>query len=372
MKIKQLEKNLQKWVKEKLITSKQAEEIILLERNQKPAGRRFVAGFLTIGVITFLLGVISFIASNWNDLSDTVKLVADFFILMVLGSFSFYFWEKKNPLYFESILLAFLLFCLASIGLISQVYNTGGELPDALLFWSLITFGVVLFSKKPVAFFLWLMGFFFGFAHFLLNTNFFAHQEIITIFVFLPLISAFLTMSSDLFFKNIQQTKVLWGWTLLVFVLSFIYKEVGLTHATLIHGEESSLLDFSNSVYILSYFLAFFMSLYLFFKSSFDMKDKCFLLVFLISFFFPLHMTVLLLGLFSLSLVFLRRGYERLFRYFLIAIQLRFLIFFIIASLGLLSTSLSLMIYGSVFILVSVLWNQYSQAMTEWFKRWAL
>ena len=368
MKKKHLEKNLENWIQAQIITSEQADKIRALEEKNLSPSYKFVTGLLTIGVITLLLGCISFIASNWNFIPDSIKLTVDFLILTALSFFSFLFWKKKKPLYFEMFLLAFMLFCLASIGLISQIYNTGGELSDALLFWSLIVLPVMLLSQKKITPFLWLVGFYGGLFYALKDSLFFiseqAHRS--SLFLFLPLTSAVLSLASDFFSKNEERTKILWGWSFCFFIFSFFYRESVFTY------DNSSLpVDFLSFGYILSYLCAFILYLYLAFSSSFEKKDKAFLMLFLLCFIFPIHIVALILGFLVLSLTLLKKGYERLFRWLLILIQLRLLVFFIAASAGLLSTAVNLIVYGAVFIVISLLWLKYSLSITQWFRRWA-
>ncbi len=72
--------------------------------------------------------------------------------------------KKGRPIVFEVFLISLMIICLASIGLISQIYHTGGKFYEALLFWSLITAGIAAASKKFFAPFLWATLFFTGFA----------------------------------------------------------------------------------------------------------------------------------------------------------------------------------------------------------------
>lgn len=83
-----------------------------------------------------------------------MKLAADLILLSALAYGVFKTHVEDKPLYFEMYLVAFQISCLASIGLISQIYNTGGKAWQALLLWSVITAGVVVASKIICAFYL--------------------------------------------------------------------------------------------------------------------------------------------------------------------------------------------------------------------------
>src|SRR5450631_2501007 len=134
-----LEKSLKRWTAQGLINQNQADNIKQYEDSHAEKSW-MLYGCLILGSVIIGIGAISLIAANWSNISDTTKLVADFFTLFVLSVFIVKAWSEEKPLQFEILLLTFMLFTLASIGLIAQIYHTNGEFYQALMLWSLITF----------------------------------------------------------------------------------------------------------------------------------------------------------------------------------------------------------------------------------------
>jgi uncharacterized membrane protein len=77
-----LPKRLQLWREHNVISEDDVSKILEFERSH---GTRSWVGFgvAGIGVTAFITGVISIIASNWQDLSDALK-IAGYFILQIV------------------------------------------------------------------------------------------------------------------------------------------------------------------------------------------------------------------------------------------------------------------------------------------------
>ena len=80
-------------------------------------------------------------------------------------------------------------------------------------------------------------------------------------------------------------------------------------------------------------------------------------------------LTVLTLGATSLFLASIKE--RRLFQWFLFFLGLRFLILYFQAFGGLATTGFGLIISGSLFIGMAVLWNKYRNPIAAWAERWA-
>ena len=124
-----------------LITGEQKNEI--LEIYEIKGGLNFIRVVVTIGAILVGLGILSFIASNWDGISHLVKLLI---IFGVFGGVNIagYMLSENYPKTGRSLIYLGTLVYGAGIFLIGQMYNFGGEFPTAFLLWSL---GVV-----PLAF----------------------------------------------------------------------------------------------------------------------------------------------------------------------------------------------------------------------------
>jgi hypothetical protein len=80
-------------------------------------------------------------------------------------------------------------------------------------------------------------------------------------------------------------------------------------------------------------------------------------------------LTVLTLGATSLFLASIKE--RRLFQWFLFFLGLRFLVLYFQAFGGLATTGFGLIISGSLFIGMAVLWNKYRNPIAAWAERWA-
>ena len=117
-----------------LITEEQKNSI--LEIYEIKGGLNFIRVVVTIGELLVGLGILSFIASNWDGISNLVKLLI---IFGVFGGVNFtgYMLSENNPRTGRSFIYLGTLVYGAGIFLIGQMYNFGGEFPTAFLLWSL-------------------------------------------------------------------------------------------------------------------------------------------------------------------------------------------------------------------------------------------
>jgi uncharacterized membrane protein len=147
MKIQKLAAQLAEWEKQGLITPEQSGGIIDYENSRRTVPW-VMYSFIMLGVTVVAVGVISLVAANWSTIPAWLKLTADFSLLIALAACLCRFGDGSKPAVFDAIAAFFILFCLASIGLIAQIYHTGGQLYQALLLWCCITLPVTLFSFK--------------------------------------------------------------------------------------------------------------------------------------------------------------------------------------------------------------------------------
>ena len=152
---------MRKWVSEGLLSAEQETSILNYEQAEKKAvlGGYSLYGFLIVAAFCVGLGVIALIAANWPAISPLIKLLGYFLILICLG-FAVLKMRDKSDLWFESLLILFMIFCLAGIGLIAQIYNMEGESHLAIFTWSAITLGVMLQARKSPALHIWIAGFY--------------------------------------------------------------------------------------------------------------------------------------------------------------------------------------------------------------------
>ena len=152
---------IQDWIGQGFISAEQGRSILFFEsaRNSGSRSRWVMYGFLILGAIVVSIGCISLIAANWDVIPGMVKLFCDFIILGAAAYSIYRFETADRPLLFDAISAFFSLLCLASIGLISQVFHTGGELWQALLFWIVIILPLVLHGRGGFLYHLWAAAF---------------------------------------------------------------------------------------------------------------------------------------------------------------------------------------------------------------------
>ena len=146
-----IESRLEEWKKRGLISEDQAIRIADYEA-KRPSRNWIASAFITLGVVVIGIGIISLVAANWSSIPDAVKLAVDFLLLLGIAG-------AVHRYRGDAWILLFILLCLATIGLIAQVFNTGGELYEALLLWSIVTLPIVLLARHRFVAFLW-SGFF--------------------------------------------------------------------------------------------------------------------------------------------------------------------------------------------------------------------
>ena len=117
-----------------LITPEQKKEI--LDNYELKEGLNFIRVVVTIGAILVGLGILSFIASNWDGISNLVKLS------IIFGTFggvnlAGYMLAENYPKTGRSLLYLGTLVYGAGIFLIGQMFNFGGDFTTAFLLWSL-------------------------------------------------------------------------------------------------------------------------------------------------------------------------------------------------------------------------------------------
>lgn len=149
-----LEKKLAAWKQQGLINPIQADGIARYEAAQ-PNSPWMLYSFIALGSTVIGIGVISLVTANWAEIPNMVKLGSALFILLALAGSIFYTQGQGGGLLQETLLALFLLSCMATIGLIGQIYHSNSTLEEALLFWSLITFPATMLSRWRFLPFLW-------------------------------------------------------------------------------------------------------------------------------------------------------------------------------------------------------------------------
>lgn len=122
--------------------------------------KRLFTIFSVLGAILIGLGIILFIAHNWDNLSKTIKTLIAFLPLIIGHLLCIFTLLKKseNTAWRESC-SAFLFFAVgASISLISQIYHIPGNVSSFMLSWMLLCLPVIYLMKSSITGLLYIAG----------------------------------------------------------------------------------------------------------------------------------------------------------------------------------------------------------------------
>jgi len=143
-----LNKKLDLWEENELISAEQVDAILAFEsQDKREPSNWWLYSLLTLGVAIMGLGVISLIAANWALIPNTVKIASAFLLLTTTAAGLVWLQNRPASPWFDAVLAAFLIICLATIGLIAQIYHVQGQWYQALFLWAVITFPAATFAR---------------------------------------------------------------------------------------------------------------------------------------------------------------------------------------------------------------------------------
>lgn len=147
-------KQLDKLVRAGIISEEQKEQILNFE-NRKNSG--FISRLIALlGVFTIGIGIISIIASNWENIGEMAKLFVMFAALFGCGIGAGICHHKGMFEKCEKLLVVMFLLVAATIGLIIQVYQlSGGKWYTVLAIWFLVTAPLLFVSGKNCVAYFW-------------------------------------------------------------------------------------------------------------------------------------------------------------------------------------------------------------------------
>lgn len=365
------------WVSKELISKAQGEKIVQFEMNSRTGVSQrslFLLGFTVIAI-----GVISLIAANWDDIPHWAKLGVDFILMGVLAWYLGEIFKRENAILFDGALAFYILFILASIGLISQIYQLHGDLIDAIRFWFFIVLPISLFARSPAVPHLmvlsllwicgdWMMDFF--------SLDRFGRNGVNVEFLFLPVLLGVLHQISSLVKGGEPFQKALISWLTALFICGTAWGDFRIA-ATRQWTEGSLNFTYPPFFLILIASLVLVWVLFLMFLSKHSSKNKMGILSMMALYaimYVPkiqaldsqlLGAFLLLAGWALLAWYFALMHQPRLFQQMILLIGIRFLVIYFQVFGTLTTTGIGLIVSGLLIVGATLLWIKYQKKIYQ-------
>ncbi len=145
---------LDKLVSAQIITEEQKIQILNFDDGYNTSFLQKI--LIGLGIFTIGIGIISIIAANWNNISDTIKLSTMFVILLIISSITYYLTNKQQYKLGEKLALGIFFLIGASLGLVIQTFQlNGGSIYSPLGFLCLITTSLLFYPKQNLISYFW-------------------------------------------------------------------------------------------------------------------------------------------------------------------------------------------------------------------------
>ncbi|OQX02050.1 MAG: hypothetical protein BWK73_43950 [Thiothrix lacustris] len=371
---------LNQWLQAGLITPAQHANILSFEAEHRQHSNGWLYSFMILGAAIIGLGVISLIAANWANIPANLKLGVDFALLTLLAIGVFWQYPKRhNGLWFEVLLVGFMLLCLATIGLIAQLYHLNGKWYHALVFWAAITFLLSLFARNLLTRFGWvtllLQGLIWSLMDFTTPHLGLQWEILPAVFLLAPLLTAVLYYAT-------MHSKLLHGFTHSLFFWFQLTAIIALAFADIVRsgGEMTA---YQVAWFVPAYIAAALLSVGILRHKAYRWLNRVLLLGIVGLLLLYYHPDWLFNGqtddirapLLTLTILFLyalhagNSGHQRTFNLVTFLIGLRFVILYFQAMGGLAASGVGLIISGSLIIGITWLWYKGRDRLREWTKR---
>jgi len=185
---RQLRREAQLWQAEQFIDEslyQQLSDRYQFDGLETAASDRFVSILLGLGGILLGLGVITFVAANWQEWSRELKTILLLTLFLIVNSTGFYLWRQPPPppntsskkrKLGQGLLIFGALILGANIALMAQMFHIGGSPYGLYIVWSLgvlaMAYGLQLTSLGVVAILLMAIGYGTGIGETVFNEEF--------------------------------------------------------------------------------------------------------------------------------------------------------------------------------------------------------
>lgn len=374
--IGKLEKRLIEWMGVGIISQEQGKEIRRYEQ-EKSNSSWVIPGLLILGSIIIGVGIISLIAANWNKTPVVVKLVGNFSVLVSLGYAIYYCNKISKTILFEIFILSFIIQCMASIGLISQVFHANGKLYEALLLWSTITLPIVLLSRYAYVSLIWVLIFTSAACYALIDSNFtraFFEGNYYAVFIMIPFLCFNAASVFSAAVKDSLIGKSFSGAALLSIPIGLAVAEMSVeAHITT---------SYSIVQYIPAYLLFALFQALLIRCSNYSHRQKFFIMLLSLFYLIQFHLInigvsqsivfaiITILVFLGMAIFFSGIKSQKMFHWCLFFAGIRFIVIYFQALGGLLMTGIGLITSGLLLILLTIGWNKYRKVLPSITEGW--
>lgn len=150
----QLQREVEQWRSQGLISAEQSQQLAERYEFAKLDGAardRFVVVVLGIGSVLLGLGVITFVAANWQAIPRELKLLLLLTLFVGVNTTGFYFWnqpplpdrqESGRQRLGQGLLLLGALILGANLALMGQMFHINGSSADLCIIWGLAVLGM--------------------------------------------------------------------------------------------------------------------------------------------------------------------------------------------------------------------------------------
>ena len=144
-----LNKKLNQWLEADLIDHTTLVRIKDFEKsNRQPLMLYAISG---IGALSLCLGLISIIAANWHHISSTVKICLDLLLGFGLCGYLAVNFATLPKWIKETFIALICGWTLASIALIGQIYQLGGDGKSAITLWTVLILPLILQGRSTLS-----------------------------------------------------------------------------------------------------------------------------------------------------------------------------------------------------------------------------
>jgi uncharacterized membrane protein len=152
MKKEEINSLISRWLKAGTINQEQANYMIsdVTTVVSEKSGHKFISALMYMGATALSLGALLLIASNWAELSKSVKLLLA--LLLPVLPISYAYWQLNIKLQEKVLARSANILGLTLIGgslaLIGQIYNLESNMVSFIWLWALLTAPFVFIFKK--------------------------------------------------------------------------------------------------------------------------------------------------------------------------------------------------------------------------------